>query len=279
MAEKKLLITGANGFVGQQVVRSLGVTESKLYVVLRKGALIDPLLSKRVEKIIYTDNLFAESVEWWADQCSGIDTIIHLAWYTKPGKYLNSNENIDCLLGSYHLAHGAKIAGVSRFVGVGTCAEYDLTYGTLSVDTPLKPETLYGSTKVALYHVLRDWYRGSSIEFAWCRLFYLYGEGEHPDRLVPYVKRQLLAGERVDLSNGTQIRDFIDVKIAGQMICSIAIGERVGAFNICSGVPKTVREMVLDIADEYSRPDLLNFGARDDNLTDLPIILGVPNFI
>jgi nucleoside-diphosphate-sugar epimerase len=278
MAEKKILITGANGFVGRQVLRSLGVTESKLYVVLRKGALIDPLLSKRVEKIIYTDNLFAESVEWWADQCSGIDTILHLAWYTEPGKYLNSNKNIDCLLGSYHLAQGAKIAGVSRFVGVGSCAEYDLTYGTLSVDTPLKPETLYGSTKVALYHVLRDWYRGSSIEFAWCRLFYLYGEGEHPDRLVPYVKRQLSAGERVDLSNGTQIRDFIDVKIAGQMICSMTIGERVGAFNICSGVPKTVREMVLDIAGEYSRPDLLNFGARDDNLTDLPIILGVPNF-
>lgn len=278
MAKKKILITGANGFVGRQVLRSLSVTGSKLFIVLRNGAVIDPLVSKRVEKIIYTDSLFEETVEWWAEHCSGIDTVLHLAWYTEPGKYLNSNKNIDCLLGSYYLAQGAKIAGVSRFVGVGSCAEYDLTYGTLSVDTPLKPETLYGSTKVALYHVLRDWFQGSSIEFAWCRLFYLYGEGEHPDRLVPYVKRKLAAGERVDLSKGTQVRDFIDVKIAGQLIGAITIDEGVGPFNICSGIPKTVKEMVHEVADEFSRPDLLNFGARDDNLTDLPKILGVPNF-
>ncbi len=80
---------------------------------------------------------FAESVEWWKHQCADIDMIIHVAWYAEPGKYLDSTQNMDCLIGSLNLAKAAMLAGVKRFVGVGTCFEYDLTAGFLSVDTPI----------------------------------------------------------------------------------------------------------------------------------------------
>ena len=275
---KKILITGPNGFIGKQVIKCLKTKKIDLTVVVRENSKLDPVLYEHANKIFYTKDLFSETIDWWIDKCKNIDIVIHLAWFTEPGKYLNSHKNFDCLIGSYYLAMAAKIVKIKKFVGIGTCAEYDFTDGTLSVETKLSPKTLYGSTKVALYHVLQNWFNDNSIEFAWCRLFYLYGEGEHPNRLVPYVKRNLAAGEKVELSEGNQIRDFIDVKIAGEIICKIALNDKAGVFNVCSGVPKSVKELVNEVAQEFSRPDLLKFGVREDNLTDLPKILGVPNY-
>ena len=276
--KKKLLITGSNGFIGKQVIKSLISKSIDLNIIVRKNSKLDPILSEYANKIYYTKDLFSESVDWWVDKCNEVDVVLHLAWYTEPGKYLSSEKNIDCLIGSYRLAMGAKISKIKKFVGIGTCAEYDFSDGLLSVETKLAPKTLYGSTKVALYHVLKNWFEESSTEFAWCRLFYLYGDGEHPNRLVPYLKRKLAAGEKVDLSDGNQIRDFIDVKIAGEIISKIAVSNKAGEFNVCSGIPKRVKDLVYEVAQEFSRPDLLNFGARADNLTDFPKILGIPNF-
>ena len=115
-------------------------------------------------------------------------------------------------------------------------------------------------TFAALSQVLRE----SGIEFAWCRLFYLFGEGEDARRLVPYLRAKLRRGEPVELSSGTQIRDFLDVRDAGRMIADAALGSMQGPVNICSGKPITVRQIAEKIADEYGRRDLLRFGARPE---------------
>ena len=113
------------------------------------------------------------------------------------------------------------------------------------------------------------------IEFAWCRLFYLYGENEDSRRLVPYVHSRLSAGKEVELTSGNQIRDFMDVYDAGNCIADIATNNIQGSVNICSGTPITVRQLVEKIADKYGRRDLLKFGVRKDNLVDPPCIVGI----
>ena len=113
------------------------------------------------------------------------------------------------------------------------------------------------------------------VEFAWCRLFYLYGEGEDARRLVPYLRAKLTAGEPAELSSGTQVRDFLDVREAGRMIAEVALGSMQGPVNICSATPITVRALAERIADEYGRRDLLRFGVRPDNLVDPPVVVGV----
>jgi dTDP-6-deoxy-L-talose 4-dehydrogenase (NAD+) len=125
--------------------------------------------------------------------------------------------------------------------------------------------------------MLSQWLPLQSVEFAWCRLFYLHGEGEDERRLVPYLRKQLARGEPAELSHGTQIRDFLDVVDAARKIATVALGTLQGPLNICSGVPVTVRELALSIAAEYGRPDLLNFGSRPDNLVDPPRVVGVPS--
>jgi len=184
---------------------------------------------------------------------------------------------MDCLIGSLNLAKGAAKAGVKRFVGIGTCFEYDLANGMLSVETPLKPLTPYAGAKASLYLSLLEWLPSQSIQFAWCRLFYLYGEGEDERRLVSYIRKQLDKGKPAELTSGKQIRDFLDVLDAGRKIAEVALSERTGPMNICSGKPVTVRQLAEQIADEYGRKDLLQFGARPDNLLDPPNVLGIQN--
>ena len=102
----------------------------------------------------------------------------------------------------------------------------------------------------------------NGVEFAWCRLFYLFGEGEDERRLVPYLRAKLKAGEPAELSSGTQIRDFLDVREAGRMIAETALGGRCRGRSISARAqPVTVRQLAERIADEYGRRDLLRFGA------------------
>ena len=276
IVKEKILITGATGFVGRQICKALAGKDVDLRCVVRKGK--EHLLSDFASaEVVSTTDLFAEKSDWWTNQCKGINTIVHAAWYAEPGKYLESELNINCLQGSLNLAQGAIKAGVRRFVGVGTCFEYDLSAGVLPADTPLKPTTPYAGAKAALYLGLGHWLRTHSVEFVWCRLFYLYGEGEDFRRLVPYLRSKLEKGDLAELSSGKQVRDFLDVADAGKMIADVALSDQTGPVNICSGTPITVRQLAEQIADEYDRRDLLIFGARSDNLVDPPCVVGVPN--
>jgi dTDP-6-deoxy-L-talose 4-dehydrogenase (NAD+) len=270
-----VLLTGASGFVGRQVLDALEQRAVAVRVVSRTGG--RPVrASVNVERILPTPDVFAEPEDWWASACEGIDTVIHTAWYAEPGKYLQSPRNLDCLIGTLRLAKGCVRSGVRRFVGIGTCFEYDLSGGTLSVATPLRPLTPYAGTKAAAFFALSQWLPAQGAEFVWCRLFYLYGEAEDSRRLVPYLRERLAAGEPAELTEGSQVRDFLDVTDAAQMIVETAAGQTQGAVNICSGVGITVRQLAERIADEYGRRDLLRFGARPPNSLDPPVVIGVP---
>lgn len=276
---KKILITGATGFVGKQVVRALADRDIELHLVVREGKEFIFNKYPSVQSIISTPDLFNEDSDWWSNHCDDIDTVVHLAWFAEPGEYFESKKNIDCIIGSLNLAKGASRSGVKRFIGIGTCVEYDLSGGVLSVETPLKPKSPYAQAKTSLFYGLSNWFAQCEIEFAWCRLFFLYGEGEDSRRLIPYIRSQLDKGEYAELTSGKQIRDFMDVKDAGKIIAAIVNGCQVGPINVCSGIPITVRQLAEKIADECGRRHLLKFGVRTDELSASPCILGIPNII
>jgi dTDP-6-deoxy-L-talose 4-dehydrogenase (NAD+) len=275
---KNILITGAAGFVGRKVLNSLSVKDVSLSLVVRESQSLEFINLPNIANIFVTKDLFLEDMDWWSQKCAGIDTIIHAAWYAEPGQYLQSTKNFDCLIGSLNLVKGAISAGVRRFIGVGTCFEYDLSAAVLSIDSSLKPSTPYADSKLALFIALSHMLHEYDVEFAWCRLFYLYGDGENPRRLVPYLRSKLAKGEYAELTSGNQIRDFMNVTDVGRIISDVALGGSKGAINVCSGVPITVKQLALKIADEYGRRDLLKFGARPDNLIDPPCVIGVPNY-
>jgi dTDP-6-deoxy-L-talose 4-dehydrogenase (NAD+) len=270
-----ILLTGATGFVGRQILRALEERGCRVRAVVRDGKQGQVANNAAVNSTVASFDIFAESASWWRDAFDGVDTVIHAAWYAEPQHYLQSPKNRDCLAGTLRLAQGAVEAKVRRVIGIGSCFEYDLSAGYLSIDTPLKASTPYAQAKVDAYAALSQLLPQHEIEFAWCRLFYLYGEGEDPRRLVSYVRARLKAGEPAELSSGMQIRDFLDVREAGRLIAEAALGSVQGPVNICSGKAVTVRQIAESVADEFGRRDLLRFGARPDNLVDPPCVVGV----
>jgi dTDP-6-deoxy-L-talose 4-dehydrogenase (NAD+) len=272
-----ILLTGATGFVGVQVLKHLADPSTKVRLVSRKGGRPVPYISGLDQEVIVTPDLFSESSSWWEEVCEGVDTIIHLAWYAVPGLYLQSELNLDCVIGTIQQAKAAVKAGVRRFVGVGTCLEYELSNKILTTNTPVNPVTPYAATKAAAYFSLSSLFSKEQIEFAWCRLFYLYGKGEDERRLVPYIRARLSAGKQVALTSGTQVRDYLDVKDAGKLIANAALSNCQGPINICSGIPLSVRELAERITDEHGgRRDLLRFGAKSTDHFDPPYVVGDP---
>lgn len=274
-----VLVTGASGFVGTQIVNRLASKGHSLRPVSRSPA-VSKLASKFAQaKIFECDDLFAQSTDWWAERCEGIDAIVHAAWYVNPADYLDSEKNAACVAGTFRMAQGAAQAGIKHFVGIGTCMEYALPSERLEINAPTGPSTVYGGCKLATFDILENYLRSTQMDFSWCRLFYLFGEGENDKRLYPYLKRCLEAGETARLGAGTQLRDYMDVADAGARIADVIDTGQTGAINICSGVPVSIRQFAESVADRYGRRDLLEFGTHQPHPRDPSAVVGVPNFV
>jgi nucleoside-diphosphate-sugar epimerase len=190
---RRVLLTGGTGFVGRQVLCALHAAGAEVRAVVRSGSAAR--LPEPVATVLESPDLFAEPSAWWAEAAAGVDAVVHVAWYAEPGAYLTSPRNLSCLSGTLQMAEGSLRAGVRRFVGVGTCFEYDLNVGHLATTTPLDPVTPYAAAKASAFLALSRHYAQAQASFAWCRLFYLYGEAEDARRLVPYVRERLAAGQ------------------------------------------------------------------------------------
>ena len=148
--------------------------------------------------------------------------------------------------------------GGERATMSGSCAEYDWSVGVCDEETtPLRPATLYGRCKHELHRIVRGM---EKVELGWARLFFLYGPGEHPDRLVSSVALSLLQGRPALCSAGTQERDFLYAPDAADGLVSLLHSDACGAFNVASGRCVAVRRVVETVADVLNARHLLHLG-------------------
>ncbi len=266
----RVLLTGTSGFIGSHVARALVAAGDEVFALART-----PELPRRVKDLDGRLDLLTADVTDAAAIARAIDrakpeTCIHLAWYAEPGKYLHANENLALVSATLRLAERLRAAGCRRFVGAGTCFEYDTSLGWLSETSPTAPKSVYAASKLALFQILDQW--SPPMSFAWARFFYQYGPTEADARLVPHVIRALAAGGTADVTAGEQVRDFLHVADVAGAVCAIAKSELTGAVNVGSGVPVTVRELVTTLADLARARERLRLGA-------LPYREGDPMFV
>ena len=267
-----ILLTGAAGFVGSHVARQLLQKGHAVRAHFLEGDDLSRVSDIRDSLELVEGDLFNLTQNELSTLCAQIDACIHCAWYTKSGKCLSARQNLDCLWHSIRLFEALGRAGCQRIVGIGTCFEYDCSYGYLSETTPTKGTNLYAAAKTSAFLVGEQIAAAYDMNFAWARLFYIFGPHEDTIRLVPYVINSLLCDEKTDITSGYQVRDFLHVEDVASAIISVMEGKSPGPINIGSGFPVTVREIVLLLAEILDKPELMNFGTRPANAMDPPFV-------
>ena len=258
----KVLLTGATGFIGSHVAKKLVADGDHV------SAIIKPSSNRsRIREI--EDRLRIIECDM-ADRASvaasiGSDTpdvCIHLAWRGWSGPSLTAEENLSSLAASLELLRAVANSGCRRFIGVGTCFEYDTSVGApLSESTPTVPKDLYGVCKHALCTAAFALGPIANIEVAWARVFLVYGPYDDARRLVPSLALSLIRGEQALTTAGEQVRDVLHVEDAATAIVAIARSRYVGPVTVASGIPVKVRTIANEIAEIAGRPDLLRLGA------------------
>jgi nucleoside-diphosphate-sugar epimerase len=203
------------------------------------------------------------------------DTILHLAWVVEHGAFWTSPHNLDWVAASLALARAGAEADIRRFVGVGTCFEYDFpAHGDCDESyTPLETSTLYAGAKDSTRRLIELFSRDAGFSFAWARLFFLYGPGEGPERLVASVARALVAGETARCASGRPIRDFMDVRDAGEALAAVALSPVAGAVNVGTGEGHSIADVANRLAVIAGRPGSVQMSACSDRPNEPPRIV------
>jgi nucleoside-diphosphate-sugar epimerase len=254
----KVLLTGASGFIGSYALEVLLEQGHEVHAVSRHAlALPEGAIGHQ------SDLLLPDAAETLMQEVRPTH-LLHLAWYAIPGSFWSAPENERWIDASLRLLRAFGEAAGRRAVIAGTCAEYAWGEPLLhEQDTPLEPATLYGACKHAT-HVAAEAIAGElGVSLAWGRIFFLYGPGEAPARLVHSVAHGLLAGELVPTTDGLQLRDFMHVRDVASAFVALLSGDLRGAVNIASGQAVAVGDLVRLIARETGGVERVRFGALD----------------
>ncbi len=246
----RILITGGTGFIGSAVLRQSAEAGTPIAALVRGPA----TLPAGVTRITGT---LAEP-PWDAIQAFAPDVLIHGAWISTPGTYLESPENDDHAIWARQLVRRLTTMGVRHFVILGTCIEYQAGNGPYSEESsPLAPQSPYARAKVRLHRQLEEDLGTSGPGLAWGRVFYPYGIGEHPPRLCSSLITRFRRGEPAVLRTPNSIKDYIHVEDLASAIRLLATGSFRGAINLATGSGVTVREIAERLAQEVGRPELV----------------------
>lgn len=264
---KRVLVTGASGFLGTHCLAALAARGwTDVHAVSRT-----PQHAARATW--HSCDLFDPRAVEELLRAVRPTHALHLAWCTTPGRYWGSPENLRWLTASVTLLEEFARAGGRRFVAAGSCAEYAWRSGSCSESTtPLAPATPYGAAKHAFQVVLSSFAPTLGISAAWGRIFVPYGPHEHPERLVAYVIRSLLAGTAALCTSGEQRRDFVYGGDVADAFAALLDSELSGPVNIGSGEPVEVRSVITAVGEHIGRPDLVRLGAR-------PLPAGEPDLL
>ena len=238
----KILVTGATGFMGRAFCVSAASSGHKV-MGLSRTEVAQPAAGYRVVRGSLSDPPWDE-IERFAPEVA-----LHLAWIATPGLYLASSENDILVQQSEDFFRGLAQRGVAHLAGTGTCIEYAPSPMPLREDASrLAPAFPYSRAKVETCQRLKALSEAAGTAWTWFRVFYPYGEGEHPDRMPSVLMRKLAAGEELELKTPDSVKDYIHVAdAAGAMLAALEY-KLTGPVNIGTGTGLRIMDLALAIA-------------------------------
>lgn len=237
----KVLVTGANGFIGRAFCAE----------AIRRGHEVLGLVRSADRPLPWQAAVGSlENAPWSTIASFQPQALVHLSWIATPGVYLTSPENAALVTQSQAFLKRLAQEGVKRVVAAGTCIEYAASGDPLHESTSALHATYpYSQAKAKL----REWLEaeGGSLGFvaAWARIFYPYGPGEHQGRLPTLLMRRLANGESVELRTPDSIKDYIYIDDLAASLCSIMESSVTGSVNVGSGHGVRISDLALTMAE------------------------------
>jgi len=262
---RKILVTGASGFFGQALLKSLLKTDYDFECLAiyntKKPDLVDRRITWFQVNLLDKENTQEFLRKLKPTHC------VHLAWHVPPQKFWTATENIDWLHASINLFQAFCQNEGQVFLGAGSFAEYDWTSGVLDeIETPLEPATLYGQCKKSLHDIIkkvRDAYY-SDVTILWPRIGYFFGPGEPKEKLIPMLMENIRGQKETNLALPEFSRPYTHIKYWGEVITKLLFSDIKGdlAFNMSAKKNYKLKEIVQFIQNKCpDNSSEINYGA------------------
>lgn len=235
----RVAVTGATGFIGTYLRAELEARGIENVSFVRR-----PFSTDSWNSSVLCGDIYTYSSDLYR-RLGSPDVLIHLAWSGLPN-YMSLHHIENELPAHYVFLKSLVQSGLSNLVVAGTCFEYGMQNGQLREDAVTIPTSPYGYAKSSLQRQLEFLKKDFYFNLTWCRLFYLFGIRQSGRSLYSQLKTAVDSGSSMfNMSGGEQLRDYLCVKSAAAYLADLAILRKdVGAVNICSGKPVSVRALV-----------------------------------
>lgn len=264
---KKILVTGANGYIGSHVVKSL----------LNKGAHViaadirNENIDQRAE--IHLKDIFSDDKDIFSELGSP-DVCLHMAW--RNGFVHNDFSHLQDF--SAHCAFLRRMVegGVGHVAIIGTMHEIGFYEGEVDETTPTNPTSLYGIAKNALRQAMETYLRGKVDVFQWLRCFYVMGDDAKNHSVFSKLLEAERAGQnKFPFTSGRNKYDFISIaELADQIAATVLQSDVQGIVNCCSGYPVSLGDRAEQFIKEEGLHIELDYGAFPDRPYDSKEIWG-----
>ncbi len=255
-APRKIIVTGATGFIGQNLIPLLIKKNYEVVAIARN-------LEKAKQFEWYSQvtfivhDIYKGSIPIEIKKNSGL---IHLAWQGLPN-YKSSFHLEENLPQNFQFIKSMVESGVRKVLVAGTCFEYGFQEGPLSSTTPAAPSNPYAVAKDTLRQNLEKLREEESYSLIWTRLFYMYGPGQNSKSIIAQLDAAIDDGEEVfNMSGGEQLRDYLPIQSVVEKLLGVFESEDEGIYNICSGKPISIRKLVEERVKERGSSIKLNLG-------------------
>ena len=272
---RRILVTGATGFIGSNIARKLLRDGYEIYATKRSSSSLDKCKDcfQQIRWINLDDKHWPGAVY---DIHSSI--LIHAAWHgIKESERNNWDLQISNFQFSKVLFDIIVECGVEKIIALGSQAEYGV-YDEPSIESMVTcPTDAYGAIKTLTSNYLKIICQSKSIPWYWLRVFSVFGPGENVNRLIPQVIMNLLKHQEIQLTEGKQKYDYLFIDDFLENISGIINSSRdfPGIYNICSGKPVEIKELLITLAEVIGVPTtLLKFGPLSYRKNQNMIITG-----
>ena len=262
----KILVTGANGYLGSGVVKQL--LDDGIEVIATDFS--DEHIDKRAT--IITGNMF--EVENPYEHYGKPDVLLHMAW--RDGFKHASTNHINDLPGHYSFLEKMMDGGIKRVCALGSMHEVGFFEGSINENTPCKPMSIYGISKNALRMCTELMAKDKKVEFQWIRGFYIVGNMANGCSIFAKIVQAAQEGKReFPFTMGLNQFDFINYDAFCEQVAATVEQDKVlGIINCCSGRPMTLADRVEGFIKENNFDIKLQYGAFPDRPYDSKAIWG-----